>query len=249
MKKNKKIVVVGLGEIGKPLMQLMSQQHEVVGVDISPARSVDGVEVLHVCYPFQIMDFIGETARYIEYFRPTLTVINSTVSVGTTRAVAERTGAAVVNSPIRGKHGRMLEDLQLYTKFVGAIDHTTAQRAAKHFESSGLKTKILSSPEATELAKLCETTYFGLLIAWAQEVERFCDTTGANYDEVVSFFGEIKYLPPVKYFPGIIGGHCVMPNIAILIKETPSVILDAIRASNEMKIERETVPVRSLAVA
>ena len=37
-----------------------------------------------------------------------------------------------------------------------------------------MKTKLLSSPEATEIAKLTETTYFGLLIAWAQEVERYC---------------------------------------------------------------------------
>jgi hypothetical protein len=43
----------------------------------------------------------------------------------------------------------------------------------------------------------------------------------------------------VKYFPGIIGGHCVMPNIEILRKFDESVILEAIRASNELKIERE----------
>jgi hypothetical protein len=44
----------------------------------------------------------------------------------------------------------------------------------------------------------------------------------------------------VKYFPGVIGGHCVMPNIEILRKFTKSDLLDAIRASNELKIERES---------
>jgi hypothetical protein len=43
----------------------------------------------------------------------------------------------------------------------------------------------------------------------------------------------------VKYFPGIIGGHCVMPNIEILRKFDQSVILEAIQTSNRMKIERE----------
>jgi hypothetical protein len=43
----------------------------------------------------------------------------------------------------------------------------------------------------------------------------------------------------VKYFPGIIGGHCVMPNIEILRKFDESVILEAIRTSNRMKIERD----------
>jgi UDP-N-acetyl-D-mannosaminuronate dehydrogenase len=100
-----------------------------------------------------------------------------------------------------------------------------------------MKTKLLSSPEATEIAKLTETTYFGLLIAWAQEVERYCKELGANYDEVVSFYDEIKFFPPVKYFPGVIGGHCVMPNIAILLQKFPSGLLKAIEQSNELKQE------------
>lgn len=239
MKTNNKVVVIGLGEIGKPLFQLLSKHHEVVGVDISPVGRIDQVGVMHVCYPFQIADFIGETARYIEYFRPALTVINSTVSVGTTRAVVERTGTAVVNSPVRGKHVRMLEELRHYTKFVGAVDPDAGEQAAKHFQSAGLKTKVLSSPEATELAKLTETTYFGLMIAWAQEIERYCDQAGADYNEVISFYEEIKFFPPVKYFPGVIGGHCVMPNIKILSKFDRSAILEAIETSNQMKIERQ----------
>ena len=239
MREDKKTVVVGLGEIGKPLLQLISTKHEVVGVDIKPVGPVENVEVLHVCFPFQIRDFIGETARYIERFRPELTVINSTVSIGTTRAIAERTGAAVVNSPVRGKHIRMLQDLQFYTKFVGALDSAAGEHAARHFNAVGLKTKVLSSPEATELAKLTETTYFGLMIAWAQELERYCDQTGANYEEIISFYDEIKFFPPVKYFPGVIGGHCVMPNIQILSKFNRSVMLESIQASNEMKLERD----------
>jgi len=239
MPNKNKVVVVGLGEIGKPLFQLISQHQEVVGVDISPVGRIDQVGVMHVCYPFQIADFIGVTARYIEYFRPALTVINSTVSVGTTRAIAERTGTAVVNSPVRGKHVRMLEEIQHYTKFVGALDPAAGEEAASHFESIGMKTKVLSSPEATELAKLTETTYFGLMIAWAQELERYCDQSGQDYEEITSFYDEIKFFPPVKYFPGVIGGHCVMPNIGILSTFKESVVLEAIQASNRMKIERD----------
>ncbi len=239
MTKRRRVVVVGLGEVGKPLFELISRYHNTFGVDISPVEQIEEVDVLHVCYPFEIKGFIGETARYIEFFRPGLTIINSTVAVGTTRTVAERTGAEVVNSPVRGKHARMLDELRIYTKFVGAMDPSAGEQAAEHFRSVGLKTKILSSPEATELAKLTETTYFGLLIAWAQEIERYCDQSGQDYDEVVSFYDEIKYLPAVKYFPGIIGGHCVMPNIKILSQRSHSPMLEAIQASNRMKMDRE----------
>lgn len=239
VKRKDKVAVVGIGEIGKPLFELFSQHHEAVGVDITPVERIEQVDYLHICYPFQIQGFVGETVRYIALFRPALTIINSTVAVGTTRTIAEQTRTAVVNSPVRGKHTRMLDEMRMYTKFVGAVDARAGERAARHFESVGLKTKILSSPEATELAKLTETTYFGLMIAWAQEVERYCAQWGEEYDEVVSFYDEIKFFPPVKYFPGIIGGHCVMQNIEILNKRDHSVILAAIKASNQMKLERD----------
>jgi UDP-N-acetyl-D-mannosaminuronate dehydrogenase len=234
------ILVVGLGEVGRPLFDLVSQHHEAIGVDVSPpTRQVENVDVMHVCYPFEIKDFVGETARYIERFSPGLTIVNSTVGVGTTRAIAERTGAAVVHSPVRGKHARMREELLRYVKFVGALDPASGKNAAQHFESMGLRTRVLSSPEATELAKLTETTYFGLLIAWAQEVERYCDQLGQDYDEVVAFYDEIGFFPPVKYFPGIIAGHCVMPNIEILSRLDHSEILKTIASSNRRKTERE----------
>ena len=240
MSKTGKAVVAGLGEVGKPLFELLSRHYDVIGVDISAVERIEQADVLHICYPFQIKDFIGQTARYIELFKPAVTVINSTVTVGTTRAIANRTGAPVVNSPVRGKHTRMLEELQKYTKFVGAADPAAGEEAAVHFQAAGLKTKILSSPEATELAKLTETTYFGVMIAWAQEVERYCDQSGQNYEEVISFYDEIGFFPSVKYFPGVIGGHCVMPNIKILSKYTHSALLEAIQLSNKMKTERET---------
>jgi UDP-glucose 6-dehydrogenase len=113
----------------------------------------------------------------------------------------------------------------------------------------GLKTKLLSSPEATELAKLTETTYFGLIIAWAQEVERYCDQSSQDYNEITSFWEEIKYLPQVKFFPGVIGGHCVMPNIEILSRFEDAALLKAIQASNALKQEREAQPKEVAALA
>lgn len=241
MNQAEKVVIVGLGEVGRPLFELASKYHEAIGVDVSPpAQRVEGVAVMHVCYPFGIDNFIGQTVRYIDLFRPKLTIVNSTVAVGTTRAIAKLTGGAVAHSPVRGKHAHMLKDLLAYSKFVGAIDANTGKNAATHFESLGMKTTILSSPEATELAKLTETTYFGLLIAWAQEVERYCDQLGPNYDEIASFYEEVKFFPPVKFFPGVIGGHCVMPNIRILSTIDNSQILNAIQTSNKKKNKRDS---------
>ena len=95
---------------------------------------------------------------------------------------------------------------------------------------------------SNKLAKLAETTYFGLQIAYAQELERYCNVLSVEYDQVVSFFDEVPFLPRVKYFPGVIGGHCVLPNIRILQRTFESALLDAIVDSNERKIsESEAV--------
>lgn len=235
-----KILVVGLGEVGKPLMEVIQERFDVVGVDIEPVEVHERCEIMHICFPFQMPDFVGTCAAYINKYQPALTVINSTVSPGTTRAVYQKAGVPIAYSPVRGKHIKMKQELLHYVKFIGGIDQEASQKTAEHFQSVGMKAKVLSSPEAVEFSKLTETTYFGLLIAWAQELERCCDQLSLDYDEVVSYYEEIGYLPPVKFTPGIIGGHCVMPNIAILQTMFKSDLLDAIEKSNELKKIRET---------
>jgi UDP-N-acetyl-D-mannosaminuronate dehydrogenase len=232
---NQTVVIVGLGEVGKPLLEIIKGRYRTFGVDINQPAPVSQCDVMHICFPFQNRNFVGQVVEYIHQYRPGLAVINSTVAPGTTRRIAVESETAVVNSPVRGKHVRMQDEMLRYTKFVGALDLPSGERAVDHFEEVGMKTKLLSSPEASEIAKLTETTYFGLLIAWAQEVERYCVKLGINYDEVVSFYEEIKFFPPVKYFPGVIGGHCVMPNIDILLQKFPSALLQAIVQSNTMR--------------
>jgi UDP-N-acetyl-D-mannosaminuronate dehydrogenase len=239
---NSSVVIVGLGEVGGPLLELVARAGDpVVGIDVAPAElpAPGSVDVMHLCFPFEVDDFVAEAVRYVDLLEPRLTIVNSTVAVGTTRAIHERTGARIAHSPVRGKHARMLEELSSYVKFVGGIDERAGQEAAAHFSSLGLRTRLLSSPEAAELAKLTETTYFGLLIAWAQEVERYCDVVGADYEEIISFYEEIGFFPPVRYFPGVIEGHCVMPNIEILERLGVPGMLDAIRCSNALKTERD----------
>lgn len=235
------VVVVGLGEVGGPMHELATRAEcEVFGVDIDPSAlpTNTAIDVMHVCFPFGD-NFVDEVTRYSTLLQPALTIVDSTVAVGTTRAIHGRTGLPIVYSPVRGKHVRMVEELTMYRKYIGGIDAAATEAAAAHFELLGMPTQVVRTPETAELAKLTETTYFGLLIAWAQEVERYCDLTGADYDEVVSFYDEISFFPRVKYFPGVIGGHCVMSNIEILSGRFDSDFLDAIQASNEQKKQRD----------
>lgn len=236
-----RVAVVGLGAVGRPLAALLSTAYAVTAFDVDPPplETLRPVDVLHICYPFEIPDFDGTSAAYIAALEPRVTVINSTVAVGTTRKLAQRSGRPVVHSPVRGKHDRLREELPQYVKFVGALDAASGAAIADHFAGAGLRTRVHVPPETTELAKLTETTYFAVLIAWAQEVERLADRAQVDYDAVASFYEEVGFFPPVKYFPGVIGGHCVMPNLEILSELDDSVLLRAIRDSNRKKVERE----------
>lgn len=239
------VLVLGLGEVGRPLMDVLSTRYEVTGKDVEPLE-MDRVDVLHICFPFQIDDFIGICVDYIQKYAPDLVVLNSTVVPGTTRKISEKAGVAVAYSPIRGKHARMKEELLHYTKFVGGTDGRVTAKANEHFSKAGFKVRSMSTCECLELAKILETTYFGLLVAWAQETERFCGDVDADYDEVMNFIEEIKYLPPVVFKPGHIGGHCVMPNIRLLEQLRESDFLKAIKASNELKAREYIIQGRSL---
>lgn len=236
-------LVVGMGEVGGALADVIESHHRVLRLDLEPREFDDSVEVMHICFPFRGSDFVDTVCGYIKRFNPRLTVIDSTVLPGTTRAVAQRAGAAVAYSPVRGKHVRMAQDLLHYVKFVAASDIDTAAHAEKHFQTVGMRTTRISQPETLELAKLAETTYFGTLIAFAQELNRYAERVDADYFEITSFFEEIDFLPRTRYFPGFIGGHCVIPNIQLLLRLADSSLLRSILKSNQRRaVELDEYP-------
>ena len=66
-------------------------------------------------------------------------------------------------------------------------------------------------------------------------MNRFAVKVDADYLEVGKFFKEIGYLPNVLFQPGHIGGHCVMPNIALLQTRYQSEFLEVMKRSNDAR--------------
>ena len=229
------MIVLGLGEVGRPLNQILSRKFRCTGVDIQPVEVREPCSVLHVCYRFEIGDFVGTTTRYIQKYQPALTIINSAAASETTRRVYEAAGLCpIAYGPVRSKRARQEQDMLGDKKFVAGCDAAFTRTASDHFAAAGLKTDVFPSMEITEFSKLVETTWPGILIGWAQEVERLAAQYGGSYDDANSFIKEIDFLPS-NVFPGHIGGHCVLPNIAILQSQVKSAFLDAVVESNEAK--------------
>ena len=236
----KNVLVVGTGEVGKAVIELLeeSKKFKVFRKDVAPIQLKEKIDVMHVCIPFS-EGFEKIVEGYIKEFKPGLTIIDSTVRPGTTEKIEKKTGKLVVHSPVRGKHPHLKAGLLKFVKFVGSTSRKAAEDAAKHFEEAGVKTEILSGPGETEVGKLLCTTYYGANIAFHQEMARICEHYGVNFGETVTRFSatgtiDINHkIPRPLMFPGTIGGHCVMPNIDILQKEVNSSFLSEIVKSND----------------
>lgn len=243
------VLTIGQGEIGEPISRLIeeSNKYNIYKKDMEEITVPEEVDIMSIAIPFLNQDsFVEIVSNYYLEFKPKLIIINSTVLPETCQKIHKKTGVEVVASPVRGLHrkddpNRMYQDIKWYSKYIGGSSIAALDKAEKFFNNIGLKTTRVSNLEAAELLKPLNTSYFGLLIAWAQEVERFCEKYGADYYEVMSFAKEGNERVesgkrPIMH-PGVIGGHCVMPNIKLLKQIYNSNFLNTIEESNNQKIK------------
>jgi UDP-N-acetyl-D-mannosaminuronate dehydrogenase len=243
----KKVLVVGLGEVGRPLFEMLQESglfhlsavDLIIGLNINfvPAGPVD---VMHLCFPCTSKaGFVDAAIRYIENYRPSLVIVNSSVVPGTTQEIAEgcrRVG--VVYSPVRGMpKNDMKKELRRWQKYVAGFSPEGANQACIHFDQIGIKTRIMKDVLALEFAKLFETTYRACMIACFQEMHRMCRSLLVNVDEAIDMIADVDAVDHNKpvHYPGEIGGHCLMPNIDLLLQSYDSELLRWVKKSNELR--------------
>ena len=237
---DKKNVVAGLGEIGQPILQLLSKAVPAVGYDINQKlidekrfKKYENLKTLflHVCIPFT-KTFISDILSLYSRFEPEGIVIHGTVKPHTTSNVQSKLPVPVIYSATRGVHKRMLFDLKRYTKFYAIVPNAPRARWAISTYSGlmnrcGIKTKRMSKPITLELAKLVvDTSYYGWLINYAQLSNMIATKNKVDYDEMWSFADEIhKFLGNrPKMFPSFIAGHCIIPNLELISDKTLNLI-------------------------
>lgn len=219
MAKNDKHLVVGAGEIGRAVRNVLSKKF-----DVSIRDKDDEVPgefgVLHIAYP-PIKNFLEITKKYIKKYKPDLVIVHATVPVGFTKKL----GKSAVHSPVRGVHPHLEEGILTFEKYFGG---PKAKEAAEIFEKLGVKAVTFPKAETTELMKILDTTYYGWNIVFNKEAKRLCDKFGVDfedvymrankdYNEAYTKLGMPHVVRPVlKYMDGDIGGHCVIPNTKLL---------------------------------
>lgn len=234
------VLVVGGGEVGSAVASLVSSRYKVQVKDLQPKKINLPVDVMHVCIPYTT-HFILDTTEYMTSYAPRLTLIESTVLPGTTRKIFEQSKMRVCHSPVRGCHSEGLKrGLQRYTKFIGAAQPEFGVLAERYYNSLGLKTVVCQDPLTTEYCKILETTYSSLMIGYWQEIRRITQEFDVDENTIKLFMESntlesgFRHMRPVCY-PGVIGGHCLLPNLLLLKEAFPSKFVDAILESNELR--------------
>lgn len=230
MSEQAKIGILGNGEIGSSLAKFFVDPKIK---DLNRDDGLAGVEFLHVCIPWSD-NFVEIVKKEIQQIRPKLTVIHSTVAPGTVKEI----GGMVVHSPVRGVHPNLYDGIKTFVKYIGAENQEAAEMAEAHLSSAGIKTKIFFPAITTELGKILDTTYYGVVISWHGEMKEICDKFGVDFEKAVTDFnqtynegyvklGKSNVIRPVFYPPQ--NGkpkHCIVPNATILEKHYKSPIFE-----------------------
>ncbi|MCH1519157.1 MAG: GDP-mannose dehydrogenase [Nitrosopumilus sp.] len=236
-------IILGMGEVGETLFDLLvDRKFDCIGIDLEDSKCknytenkiIENPQYLHVCLPGELEKFTDIVIEWINKIKNIqVVVIHSTVKPGTTKNIQERSSIPILFSPVRGVHRRFLDDIKKYTKFISFDDANIDSKIKKDLENRFEKIDWMSTTKTAELAKiLVDTTYYGWLINYAQITKMICEKENVDFDEMWKFADEIheNLGNRPKMFPGIIGGHCVIPNLNLVEYEN----LDVIKTINEM---------------
>jgi hypothetical protein len=217
-----KHIVIGMGEVGKALYEVLSSyEYYLVGWQEKDSRSVPffgRAKAMHVTIPYSD-NFEEVVKHYIGLYEPSLVIIHSSVPLGTCDS------NYWIHSPIRGVHPNIASGIRTFVKYFGGI---RSEEAADIFSAIGIKTVAIPHARDCEAAKLWDTTQYGFMIVLNKIIRDWCEQNGVDFELAYKEFnrsynsgyaelGRREVARPfLKYMPGPIGGHCVIPNLPLL---------------------------------
>jgi len=253
-------IVIGLGEIGKPIYEMLDRVYNilmladgpmVVGRDVKKTPWDCDFDFMHVCYP-QSPNFIESLKDYVDEYHPKYIIIHSTLSPGMTRYLYglrktwDNFHLRIFYSPVRGNiRDGMDWCLRRYTKYVGGMLSYLEEEyepVLLHLAKAGFNPRWVGDSTALEWAKILDLAWYGLNIAFYQELERIVDTP-ESYNIVHEFIESTPVESEGKaertiFYGGHIGGHCVMQAIEKTLGLYDIPMLRAVIDSN-IKREKE----------
>lgn len=259
MKTNPKICVVGLGYVGGPLSDALSEHYEVIGYDKKFGTSPDvmeGADIIICCLPTPITTynkpdlscletFVEEVSFYVE--KDTIIIFESTVAPGTTDTLMERvkdlSGEIYLRygySPERINPGDMVHTLENTTKLIAGSDEDITEYIFNVYSKVCKNLHKCPSIKVAEAAKIIENTQRDLNIALINEFALIMAADNIDTLDVLEAASTKWNFVNVK--PGLVGGHCIgvdpyyLAQYSLDMDITPQLILSG-RDTNECMMD------------
>lgn len=254
-----RIAIVGAGAVGSAMAQMF---RDVVLYDepkgIGTPAEVNAADIAFVCVPTPSRpDGSCDTSiveSVISWIDGPIIVIRSTVSVGTTRRLAQTHGKPILFQPEYGPAetpDHPFNDLRDIRWIILGGDRKAAKtvaRAWKDVYSSDIVIQF-TTPEAAELAKYMENAFLAMKVTFCNEFYELAERFGVDYDEL----RELWLLDPrigkthTFVFPDKrgFGGRCLPKDLAAIVGSAEAAgyepsFLRAIVEANERFRSRES---------
>lgn len=226
-------LVIGIGEVGTAVwLNLSKAGYKVTTLDKGEFLTGQ-YDVLHVCYP-PSEEFISQTIEYQRRYDAKLTIIYSSVPVGTTKKIP-----MAVHSPVEGVHPRLEYSVKSFKRWIGYNDPKLGKLAQQVWEGI-TDTLLIDNSDHTEFLKIASTSKYGINLVWAQYMADCAEALGMDYKLVKDWdtsyntlYTKLHLRKFRKYVldspEGKIGGHCIIPNAKILDEQYPHDMLKMIK--------------------
>lgn len=194
------------------------------------------------------LSYVYQAAQAISHVlkKDDVIILESTVPVGTTQAIADALTKAshltsehdffVTHCPERVLPGNIFHELIYNNRIVGGISQEGANKA-KEFYSAFVQGEIFTTHTAmAEMVKLVENSSRDVAIAFANQVAAIAYKAGLNPFELIALANQHPRVSILQPSCGV-GGHCIAVDPWFLIETFPeeTALLKTSRAVNDEK--------------
>lgn len=259
-------LIVGYGVVGKAFEKILIEAGfmcDVIDPKFPIRTAKNQYDVLHICFPcYHEETFINICVDYINEYNPKYVLIHSTIGIFTAEKILQgwdTSSLKLFHIPIRGVELEGAEGIKKFISFIGpakGVPDYMDMSLNLYLDKLGMKYEWVSCSRTSAFGKLICTSWYGMIIGFSNMVASITDKYG------ISFHG--AYIRPMetdrigrRYIkngrkaeanrfidrpinsPGIIGGHCVMPNLDLLPEQAEQLVQWIKEMNDYMKEEKE----------
>lgn len=190
-----KVCVIGLGTVGVPSALYIHQKGiQVCGYDVVE-KSIKELETFTDWNKVPLSDIYVVTAssesvepaceKIAQKDKKSLTLIESTVKVGTCRRVSEQIGLKnLAHCPHRYWGEDPVNHGVSQLRVIGAMNKESLENATRFYRQLNIPLHVCPTIEVAEMCKIAENAYRFVHIAFAEELSLICSAEGIDFNEV-----------------------------------------------------------------